>query len=144
MSGWIGVDLDGTLAKYGRWAGPLEIGEPIAPMVARVRQWLAEGKEVRIFTARVAVPEVTPEYIARVEEFARKAGRESFDASAHIAEWTAAVGPMREAIEAWCEKHLGQRLAVTCTKDFGMVALWDDRAVRVRMNTGEPCCEVSV
>lgn len=52
--GWIGVDLDGTLAHYGGWQGPLHIGQPIVPMVTRVKGWLAEGKEVRIFTARVA------------------------------------------------------------------------------------------
>lgn len=50
--GWIGVDLDGTLAEYHGWRGEDHIGAPIAPMVERVKQWLAEGKEVRIFTAR--------------------------------------------------------------------------------------------
>lgn len=51
--GWYGVDLDGTLAEYesGQWP---EIGKPIMPMVNRVKAWLAEGKEVRIFTARVS------------------------------------------------------------------------------------------
>jgi hypothetical protein len=55
MPGWIGVDLDGTLAKHDGVEGPLEIGEPIGPMVDRVRQWLAEGKDVRIFTARKSI-----------------------------------------------------------------------------------------
>ncbi len=57
MSGWIGVDLDGTLAHYDGWAGPESIGEPIPLMMARVREWLALGREVRIFTARCCVPE---------------------------------------------------------------------------------------
>ena len=52
MSGWIGVDLDGTLAEYGGWKGPDSIGKPIPAMLARVKQWLADGREVRIFTAR--------------------------------------------------------------------------------------------
>jgi hypothetical protein len=52
--GWIGVDLDGTLAHYGAWVGPAHIGEPIAPMVERVKVWLSQGYEVRVFTARVA------------------------------------------------------------------------------------------
>ena len=52
--GWIGVDLDGTLAHYDQWEGPTIIGEPIPVMVERVKRWLAEGREVRIFTARVA------------------------------------------------------------------------------------------
>lgn len=53
ISGWIGVDLDGTLAVYGKWAGG-SIGEPVPAMVERVRGWLAQGVEVRIFTARVS------------------------------------------------------------------------------------------
>ena len=58
MSGWIGVDLDRTIAKH--WEGdyhPTKIGEPVPLMVERVRQWLAQGIEVRIFTARMSDPE---------------------------------------------------------------------------------------
>lgn len=51
--GWIGVDLDGTLAVYHGWKGADHIGPPISAMVQRVRQWLDDGKEVRILTARV-------------------------------------------------------------------------------------------
>lgn len=36
----------------------------------------------------------------------------------------------------WTEKHLGERLEVTGTKDYGMLELWDDRAVQVEPNTG--------
>ncbi|MFT3671290.1 hypothetical protein [Aestuariivirga sp.] len=54
MNGWIGVDLDGTLAHYDTWRGIEHIGEPIPKMMARVRQWVAEGKRVKIMTARVA------------------------------------------------------------------------------------------
>jgi hypothetical protein len=52
--GWIGVDLDGTLAEYHGWVSSDHIGRPIPKMVARVMSWLAEGREVRIMTARVA------------------------------------------------------------------------------------------
>ena len=58
--GWIGVDLDGTLASYDGWYGPAYIGEPIEPMLRRVNEWLAQGVEVRIFTARASVPEYVP------------------------------------------------------------------------------------
>jgi GGDEF domain-containing protein/2'-5' RNA ligase len=51
---WIGVDLDRTLAHYTGYKGPTDIGEPIPAMVDRVKQWLGEGKDVRIFTARVS------------------------------------------------------------------------------------------
>ena len=32
MSGWIGVDLDGTLAFYDMWRGMEHIGKPIPAM----------------------------------------------------------------------------------------------------------------
>ena len=53
MAGWIGVDLDGVLAKYDGAMGNA-IGEPIKPMLAKVQDWVAAGREVRIFTARVS------------------------------------------------------------------------------------------
>lgn len=58
--GWIGVDLDGTLAEYHGWGGPDGIGKPIPKMLERVINWLAEGREVRIFTARASDPEMIP------------------------------------------------------------------------------------
>ena len=104
MSGWIGVDLDGTLAEYGGWKGAAHIGTPIPKMLERVRLWLAEGQEVRIFTARVHGPD----------------GEEA-----------------RKHIQDWLLKHLGAVIPVTNQKDYGMVELWDDRAIQVRINTGE-------
>ena len=53
-SGWIGVDLDGTLAKYYGWQGAHHIGPPIPKMMERVRGWIDRGIEVRIMTARAA------------------------------------------------------------------------------------------
>lgn len=47
------VDLDGTLAKSFGDHVPGQIGEPISRMVDRVKLWLKQGKDVRIFTARV-------------------------------------------------------------------------------------------
>jgi hypothetical protein len=41
-----------------------------------------------------------------------------------------------KCIQDWCEKHVGKRLPVTCTKDYQMIELWDDRAVQVIRNTG--------
>lgn len=107
--GWIGVDLDGTIARYDGWVGPQHIGAPIPRMVNRVKAWLAQGQEVRIFTARVACDK---------EE----------------------LGPVIEAIEAWCVEHIGRTLPITNVKDFRMVELWDDRAVQVVPNTGEAVC----
>jgi len=52
MAGWIGVDLDGCLAHYDGWKGIDHIGEPVPAMLERVKQWVADGQEVRIMTAR--------------------------------------------------------------------------------------------
>lgn len=104
--GWIGVDLDGTLAHYSGWKGIDHIGAPVPRMMERVRAWLADGTTVKIFTARVSVPEP-----------------ERSDVVA--------------AVHGWLTEHGLPPLQVTNVKDFGMVELWDDRAVRVRMNTGE-------
>lgn len=54
--GWIGVDLDGTLAFYDGYKGPEHIGDPIPLMEKRVKGWIAEGKPVKIFTARADDP----------------------------------------------------------------------------------------
>ena len=56
FSGWIGVDLDGTLAEYHGWNGGA-IGEPVPAMLARVKEWLAKEQQVKIFTARVCTNE---------------------------------------------------------------------------------------
>jgi len=55
--GWIGVDLDGTLAHYDGWVSADYIGPPIPAMLTRVKKWLEAGQEVRIFTTRCGVPE---------------------------------------------------------------------------------------
>ena len=112
---WIGVDFDGTLATYHGWQGT-KLGEPIKPMVDRVKAWLVAGVEVRILTARVS----SRNQVVRLEN-----GEEMWESEQH-----------RAAIEAWCEEHIGQKLVVTAEKDFQMSALYDDRAITVEMNTG--------
>lgn len=115
---WWGVDLDGTLAEYTDWKGPIHIGKPIQPMVDRVKQWLAEGKNVRIFTARVdggaaALAAGNPDGVLYED-----------------------VDRIVLAIQAWCVRHIGQALPVTNQKDYGMRWLYDDRCVQVETNTG--------
>lgn len=86
-------------------------------MVDRVKQWIANGQDVRIFTARVAASGKL-NAIGKIDsiEFAES---------------------QRALIQDWTEMHIGHRLQVTATKDFAMLALWDDRAVRVKRNTGD-------
>ena len=58
--GWIGVDLDGTLSQDGGWRGPEQIGDSIPEMLQRVRNWLNQGRRVKIFTARACIPQQIP------------------------------------------------------------------------------------
>jgi hypothetical protein len=102
---WIGVDLDGTLCRSANYG---EIGEPLQPMVDRVKAWLIQGYEVRIFTARAGSPPPS-----RIEAEKRM-------------------------IEDWSERMFGRRLRVTATKDDQMFQLWDDRAIAVIPETGQP------
>jgi len=52
---WIGVDLDGTLAKTVKGTfDPEKIGPPVAKMAERIRRWRKAGKTVKIFTARAS------------------------------------------------------------------------------------------
>jgi hypothetical protein len=51
-AGWVGFDLDGTLAVYDGWKGVGHIGKPIPAVVAFLKNLRAHGVEVRIFTAR--------------------------------------------------------------------------------------------
>jgi hypothetical protein len=67
-NGWIGVDLDGTLAHYEGWKGELHIGAPVPAMVERVQRWISEGREVKIFTARVSGPDGDAEEIRKTIE----------------------------------------------------------------------------
>lgn len=48
-------------------------------------------------------------------------------------------GVQKKAVEDWLAEQGLAWVEVTNVKAFGMVELWDDRAVRVRKNTGKPC-----
>lgn len=56
----MGIDLDGTLARFGAWRGFNHIGKPVKSMVRRVEQWQEAGYQVKIFTARASIPEAIP------------------------------------------------------------------------------------
>ena len=105
--GYYAVDLDGTLAHYDEWRGELFIGEPITKMVDRVKKWLQEGKNVKIFTARLSNPDMHQR------------------------------SQVIKAIEVWTEENIGVKLPISNVKDYNLIELWDDRAVGVVPNTGE-------
>jgi phosphoribosylamine-glycine ligase len=65
--GWLGVDLDGTLATYGGWSD--DIGEPIPRMIQRVKRWLADDKEVRILTARGSAGSMSERYTQLIKVY---------------------------------------------------------------------------
>jgi len=115
-SGWIGVDLDGTLARvdYGKvYDG--SIGEPIQDMVEFVRLLNPRLVDFRVFTARVASP------LQRWQGY-------DFPCEAY------AIRYQRMLIEAWCLEHIGCVLPVTATKDHQCVAIIDDRAISAPHN----------
>lgn len=109
---WYAIDLDGTLAEYHGHKGLHIVGEPVPRMVERVKKMLAEGKDVRIFTARI--------------------GKKALEINPDVQKWQVVEG-----IQAWCKEHIGEKLPVTNEKDYGMVEIWDDRCVQVIPNTGE-------
>ena len=98
---WIGVDLDGTLAKHDGKLG--EIGSAIPSMVERVEKWIDDGHEVRIFTAR------------------------------------AESALERIKVKKWLSDNDLPDLAITNKKDWKMLELYDDRAIRVEHNKGTIC-----
>ena len=108
---WIACDLDNTLATDNQDPAhfdPHVIGPPIAKNVAKVKKALADGKTVKIFTARVA-----------------KTGRSTRQA-------------VVQAVQKWCKQHIGQELEVTNAKDPLCTEIWDDRAVKMAANQQFP------
>lgn len=108
---WIGVDFDGTLAQYERGdykkLGALVFGLPVWPMVERIKNWIGDGIQVRIVTAR------------------HTGGKDPEHDKA-----------LTKAIADWTYTYIGHSLPVTNAKDGYMHELWDDRAVAVETNTG--------
>ena len=121
---WIGVDFDGTLAYHTEWTAWNVLGAPIPLMVARVKKWIAEGKDVRIFTARVGSVEDAEICLMTREVFTRDM--------------------MKKILYDWCQEHIGFVLPITATKDKFMKELWDDRAVQVVPNTGRTLAEEAI
>lgn len=111
---WIGFDLDGTLAEFIGWKGIEHIGKPVQKMCDKIKELHAQGKEVKIVTARVAP---------------REGGDNPKEA--------------RRYIEEWCKRELGFVPEITHEKDSHMECLYDDRAKQVIPNKGIPIEEAA-
>lgn len=81
---------------------------PIPPMIDLVKRWLAAGLDVRIVTARVSLDQ-------------ESGYREE----------------MIAALDRFCLEHFGRTLPVRDSKDFAMIALFDDACCQVEQNTGK-------
>lgn len=140
--GWYGFDLDGTLAKYDGWKGIDHIGEPIKPMVDLIKQMQAEGKTVKILTARVA-PRLCGETHATgckcghceeeaskppvmQEQYLVKLGKTGMTVKRRASDY----------IRDWCCENLGFVPEIVYQKDHLMLELYDDRVKQVVPNEG--------
>lgn len=122
--GWIGIDLDGTLAYYEGWVSIEHIGEPIWPMLDFVKRLIESGQQVKIFTARCF----------RRNQALLMPLDEEYDEQRNKAFSEADL--VEKTIHEWCALYGLPKLEITCTKDFGMIMLYDDRCTQVETNTG--------
>lgn len=137
--GWYAFDLDGVLAKYDGWKGIDHIGEPVKPMVDLVKKMHAEGKVVKILTARVA-PRANAEYRPNPFLGAPPEKLAPFHPFASTSEYKALYGAAKwsaeQFIDHWCAKNLGFIPEITHEKDHRMLELYDDRVKQVVPNEG--------
>ena len=105
---WLAVDLDGTLAVYDGWKGEDNIGDIIVPIAEKIKQRVAEGWGVAIFTARVS----------------SKLSNEVDHATRVIWKWLD-------------DNYMSQYISgITAVKGKHFTEFWDDRASAVEKNQG--------
>lgn len=88
-SGWIGVDLDGTLAYYSGWKGIEHVGDPVPAMINRVRAWLANGT-TGVMGICGQEEAARPTMLRRVRanlRYLRKVGKVVMAGAGHSARW---------------------------------------------------------
>lgn len=73
--GWIGIDLDGTLAQADALSDASKIGAPVPRMVELARKLTREGYRIKIFTARA----YDARQVAMVREWLRENGLPEFE-----------------------------------------------------------------
>lgn len=111
----IGCDFDKTMAHYEDGdidkLGPEHVGEPIPEMVEKIKQALADGAEVYVFTARVNPGDGT--------------FKKALNATKSYV-----------VISEWCQRNIGTVLPITHEKSWRWSEIWDDKAKEVLPNTG--------
>ena len=144
--GWVGFDLDRTLAHYDHWMGPEHIGAPVPYMVDKLKSYLAAGIKCKIFTARVyshvyrlwdrskypTVTEIRKELAQHEALSKEKPAFAISDDFRRVYEGEMA----RRYIEDWCLQHVGVVLECTAQKDWACVEFWDDIARQAPINGG--------
>ena len=108
---WIGVDLDGTLA--------------------------VSFHDHQKVVARIGKP-IAP-MVERIKQWLRR-GIDVRIVTARVCSRYPDRETERAEIKTWLKEHVGRPLIITAEKDYAMIELWDDRAVRVVTDTGERCC----
>lgn len=106
------IDLDGSLAEYDFDNPDHEnVGKPIEESVKRVKEALAKGEEVWVFTARIS------------------ASDDSFEQGVQAAQAFVTVAE-------WVKKHIGQDLPITNIKNRRWKEMLDDRGRELIPNLG--------
>lgn len=77
-----------------------------------------------------------PKMLKRVKDWLRS-GKTVKIVTARVAPRGGEEDECRKVITEWLERQGIGGLEITHAKDYGMVELWDDRAVQVIPNTGE-------
>lgn len=73
--GWIGIDLDGTLARVDAFSDISKIGDPIPKMVDLAARFARDGVVVKIFTARAS----NPKQVAMIHRWLKDIGLPEFE-----------------------------------------------------------------
>lgn len=122
--GWIGFDLDGTLATYDGWKGIDHIGEAVKPMVELIRKLHYQGRRVKILTARVAPRKLEDGTVGEQYITVPRGDGGATKQYAH------------QYINDWCHFNIGFVPEIVYAKDHLMLDLYDDRVKQVEPNTG--------